>query len=503
MALNTERSKGRAQNFENTRGGTAADSGPFVGVVMNNVDPSRSGRLQVFIEQYSTGDASIAETWRWVSYLPPFYGTTQASSADSGSGTFPGNQQSYGMWFTPPDLGTRVFCFFVNGDPDQGYYVGCVPYPGLNRMIPGLGSVPAGQYITQNNTQTEYFANAAQLPVTEINSNNSGIDNNPRFFDLPKPVHSYQAAIFFQQGLINDIERGPIGSSAQRESPSSVYGISTPGQPIYQGGLDPNTIRSKIQSGEVSPQDVRVIGRQGGHTLVMDDGDLEGKNDLVRLRSAKGHQITMSDSGDFFYITHSNGQTWIELGAEGTVDVFSTNSVNIRTQGDINFHADRDVNMYAGRNFNVSSGQTTNIGSTAVLNLASEGTLTAYGAARVGIRSDAALNLKSLTGGWKSTGALTLSGLPILLNSGSAGDVKVPKLFSKTILDDTKFNYSKGWQVNPDGINSIVTRAPTHEPYPYHNQGTDAPSSVAVAGQPAPPPAAIPVPENWQIKVKT
>jgi len=98
---------------------------------------------------------------------------------------------------------------------------------------------------------------------------------------------------------------------------------------------------------------------------------------------------------------------------------------------------------------------------------------------------------------------LTLSGLPILLNSGSAGDVKVPKLFSKTILNDTKFNYSKGWQVNPDGINSIVTRAPTHEPYPYHNQGTDAPSSVAVAGQPAPPPAAIPVPENWQIKVKT
>ena len=28
------------------------------------------------------------------------------------------------MWFTPPDIGTRVLCFFVNGDANLGYYIG-------------------------------------------------------------------------------------------------------------------------------------------------------------------------------------------------------------------------------------------------------------------------------------------------------------------------------------------------------------------------------------------
>lgn len=502
MALNIERSKGRAQNFENNRGGTAADTGPFIGVVTSNVDPARSGRLQVFIEQFSTGDTTNPETWRWVAYLPPFYGTTEAGGADTGPGTYPGNQQSYGMWFTPPDIGTRVFCFFVDGDPDQGHYVGCVPEPGLNHMIPGLGSAPSGQYVTQNVTQEEYFVNAKQLPVTEINTNNSGIDNDPEFFNKPKPVHSYQSAIFFQQGLSDDIERGPIGSSAQRESPSTVYGFSTPGQPIYQGGLDPQSIRSQILSGSVKPQDVKVIGRQGGHTLVMDDGDLDGKNTLVRLRSSKGHQITMSDSGNFFYITHANGQTWIELGAEGTVDVFSTNSVNVRSQGDINLHADRDINMYAGRNVNIKANEKLNVAATQNINLASEDTMTLYSSAALGIRSDATLSLKSKTGNWKSASSLNLVGKPINLNSGGGGDVKVPKLFSKTLLDDTKFDFNTGWQVTPGGITSIVTRAPTHEPYSYHNQGTDVQTSLATAGAPTPPPAAVPVESGWQIKAR-
>jgi hypothetical protein len=502
MALNVERSKGRASNFKFDRGGVVSESGPFIGQVMNNVDPLRSGRLQVFIEQFSTGDASIAETWRWVAYMPPFYGTTEASAASQGSGNYPGNQQSYGMWFTPPDIGTRVLCFFVEGEADQGYYIGCIPDPGLNRMIPALGSVPADQYVVQNKTQAEYFANATRLPVTEINTNNSGIDNNPKFFDQPKPVHSYQAAIFFQQGLSNDIERGPIGSSAQRESPSAVYGMSTPGQPIYQGGLDPKSIRSQIQSGTVKPQDVKVIGRQGGHTLVMDDGDLDGNNNLVRIRSAKGHQITMSDSGDFFYITHANGQTWIELGAEGTVDVFSTNSVNVRSQGDINLHADRDVNMYAGRNFNIKANEKLNIGATQSINFASEDTMTIYAAGTFGIRSDTTLTLKSKNGNWNASGSLNLVGKPINLNSGSAGSVSVPKLFPKTLLDDTKFDYSTGWKVSPGGITSIVTRAPTHEPYPYHNQGTDAKTTLATPGAPTPPPAAVPVESSWQIKAR-
>ena len=100
------------------------------------------------------------------------YGTTEKTSTSTGTGSYPGNQQSYGMWFTPPDLGTRVICFFVAGDPAQGYYTGCIPVIGLNHMLPAIGAAPKSQYVPGNQAQSAYFAKSPQLPVTEINSEN-------------------------------------------------------------------------------------------------------------------------------------------------------------------------------------------------------------------------------------------------------------------------------------------------------------------------------------------
>jgi hypothetical protein len=503
MAENNTQPSGSSPNYKFGRGGTPAEMGPFVGRIVNTVDLTRTGRVQVFIEQFATGrPATNPETWRWVRYLSPFYGATEKTSTSAGVGTYPGNQQSYGMWFTPPDIGTSVMCFFVEGDPDKGYYIGSIIEDSLNHMLPAIGAAKEGQYVTQNKSQAEYFASAPQLPVTEINSANKEINKNPRFFEQPKPVHSFQAAIFFQQGLDKDPERGPIISNAQRESPSTVYGISTPGQPIYQNGADPNTIRQKLNSGELKPQDVKVIGRKGGHTLVMDDGDLDGNNALLRLRTAKGHQIMMNDSENFFQFIHSNGQTWIELGSEGTVDVFSTNSVNVRTNGTINLHADKDINMFAGGNINMKSNAATNIGAVTTMNMASQGAMTIYSQAPIGIRSDGSLALKSQSGSWDGGSALKFKASRIDLNGGSATDVKVPKLYPKTTLDDTTFDNSTGWQVKPNSLESIVTRAPTHEPYPYHNQGVE--SSVSLTeGTPTPPPDAEPVPSSWGISRKS
>jgi len=504
MAQNNPQPSGTAPNYKFDRGGTPAEMGPFIGQIMNNVDPTRSGKVQVFIKQFASGQpAANPQTWRWVNYLPSFYGATEKTSTSAGAGTYPGNQQSYGMWFTPPDIGTDVMCFFVEGDPNQGYYIGSVIQDSLTHMLPAIGAAKKGEFVTQNKAQSDYFGNAPQLPVTEINSANEGINRNPRFFEQPKPVHSFQAAIFFQQELDKDPERGPIISNAQRESPSTVYGISTPGQPIYQGSNDPNTIRKQLSSGSLTPQDVKVIGRKGGHTLVMDDGDLENNNALFRLRTAKGHQIMMNDSENFFQFIHANGQTWIELGSEGTVDVYSTNSVNVRTEGTINLHADKDINMFAGGNINLKSNAATNIGAVTTMNIASQAEMTIYGQSTVGIKANGSLALQGKTTASVSGGtSLRLSAARIDLNGLPATPVKTPKLYPKTTLDDTTFNNSTGWQVQPNGLESIVTRAPTHEPYPYHNQGVSV-SVNLTEGTPTPPPDAEPVPTNWGIVRKS
>ena len=40
----------RSQGYRLDAGGVVAESGPFIGEVMNNIDPTHSGRLQVYIE---------------------------------------------------------------------------------------------------------------------------------------------------------------------------------------------------------------------------------------------------------------------------------------------------------------------------------------------------------------------------------------------------------------------------------------------------------------------
>lgn len=493
MSVDIQRSRGRPGNYKFDRGGTPAEFGPFYGLVKNTTDSNRSGRIEVYIEAFAGGDENDSTKWTSVSYMPPFFGSTPYNPPKEGIGTYiDGNANSYGMWFTPPDVGVTVICVFVNGDRSQGFYIGVAPDQSLGHMVPAIGGTTA--YVTENENQGQYFEGAVRLPVVEINTNNTALEGSGRFFDKPKPVHSVVAESMFRQGLVKDPERGPIGSSSQRESPSAVYGISTPGAAVYQGGLQFGDIQSKLDDGSLKPQDLKVIGRVGGHSLVMDDGDSNGNNRLFRFRTTAGHQITMSDTGNFFYIIHANGLAWFELGAEGTLDVYATNSVNLRTQGDINLHADRDINMFAGRNVQIKAKEDIRLQADLDLTLKAQDNLSVYSKSYIGIKSDGTLALQSVNGGsWAAGSALIMEAGAIDMNGPAAGPVLEPNNITKTILDSTEFDTSRGWQVVPDGLESIVSRAPTHEPYPYHNRGVDVKVELE-NGPPTPPPGAIPVP---------
>ena len=498
---NISRNTGQPRNYKMDRGGMPVEMGPFIGRVKNNVDPTRSGRLQVYIELFGGSNPDDSSLWRTVNYCPPFYGATPAG-ASAGTGAFEqGNPQSYGMWFTPPDIGTQVICFFVGGDPSQGYYLGCIPDQGIIHMIPAIGSVNKAQAVTQNDTQASYFANSTRLPVTEINNSNLAIADNPKYFDQKKPVHSYLAGILFQQGLINDRVRGSIGSTSQRESPSACYGISTPGRAIYLGGIGGGATGDAGVTGKslasAPPTAANVVARRGGHTFVMDDGDLQGKDNLVRIRTSKGHQITMSDDGDCLYICHANGQAWIELGREGTLDVYTTNSVNLRSQGTINLHADDDINMFAGGTINMKSTKDTTIQSEADMSLSNRGKMTLFSQGTIGIKSPGTVAINSQLGSWASGSTLSFNGSQIQLQGGPKIEVEAPKGLTKYLLPKVEFNASAGWVVESTGLESIVTRAPTHEPYPYHNQGVS--TSVKFSGAPTPPPDAPELPAGVTI----
>lgn len=478
MAENYQRSVGTPKAYKQNKGGMPAESGPYIGEITNNIDPTRSGRCQVYIEYIAGPDKNNKDLWRTVNYISPFYGFTQQSAPQpTGPGSFTGNNQAYGFWGTPPDLGTKVICFFVDGDPSMGYYLGMPIEPGLNHMLPAIGS--SDKYVDDSNSPL--FAGKKKLPVVEINNSNVAIAENPRFFEETKPVHSVLAGQMLSQGVVADPLLGPISSNSQRESPSACFGISTPGRPIYSGGLTDAQIQQKITSATLQPNEANVIGRKGGHSLVMDDGDQTGEDNLLRLRTSAGHQIMMNDTqdGQTIHIMHANGQAWVELGKEGTIDVYAANSLNIRSAGEINMHADRNINFNSENgSINMHAKAAMSLES-ASLSLTGTNSLLAYSKTMIGLKSDSSLMLKSNTGSWGAGSNLTLEAGCIKLNSGGAGDVPKAQEIPKLRLPDTKFDATQGWIPEPAAIETIVTRAPTHEPYAERGTGVNTSTNLS------------------------
>lgn len=489
MAFNVIKPNGPTQASQPDAGGAVLKQVPLFGVVKDNIDTVRSGRLRVYISDMGGSDPDDSNTWVTVNYMSPFFGATPGSGEKTGYGSYVQNASSYGMWNSPPDLGSKVICIFINGDPNYGYWIGCVPEPETLFMVPAIG---ASETVVLNEGESGAYGGATRLPVTNINANNDKIDQSVDFWDQPKPVHSYLASILFQQGLLRDSVRGAIGTSSQRESPSRVgWGVSTPGRPIYEGGFDDASIADNLSKDKSSQ--LKIISRRAGHTFVMDDGDITGKDQLVRIRTSLGHQILLSDNGQTLFIMHANGQSYVELGKEGTIDMYATNSVNVRTQGDLNLHADNNININAMKDLNIAA-KNININSEEALGIRTGADIAIQSLGKFGLNATGATTIKSSGEVGIAAGAAAfINGSKVNLNTGSAGfvpgEVKPIGIIAHT---DTLFDSTKGWAAAPGKLLSVVSRAPAHSPWASAGQGVDVKiNNDASANLPSAPAPAV------------
>jgi len=341
--------------------------GPYVAIVRNHLDSKYMGTLEVEILFSSESGNSPNSPGRLAQarYLSPFYGTTSYDGLTKNTG-YKFTQKSYGWWMVPPDVGSRVLVLFAEGNRGQGFWIGCVQDDYMNFMVPGGN--PATNYNNQDNT--------VKLPVGEYNKKTeSAVGRDPTRYI--KPVNTDYLNILDLQGLSEDETRGITSSSARREVPSTVFGFSTPGPQDRRSGTP------GIKYGENFAQSQTAFNRLGGSTFVMDDGDAtllrKGKatdspmkysnketgetggdptlphNELVRLKTRTGHQILLHNTEDLIYIANANGTTWIELTANGKIDIYAQDSISIHSEKDLNFRADRDINIEAGRDFNVKA----------------------------------------------------------------------------------------------------------------------------------------------------
>lgn len=350
------------------------DKGILLAKVVGYLDPSFMGGLEVTLLRENGNVIGDANQTYPVKYASPFYGVTAFEYMGLNKDDFNDTQKSYGMWFPTPEIGTTVLVVFIDGNPSEGYFIGCVPGRFMNHMIPAIAGSTAVEYAAG---EKEKYDTSQPLPVAEINRRANTLDKNLNIEKITRPVHPI-ADRFLEQGLLEDDVRGVTTSTSRRNVPNTVFGISTPG-PLDRGPGAKKSFIGKRQS--LTPTPVPV-SRLGGTTFVFDDGDdqyqrktpagegpveyadtLAGEtgdpnipyNEYVRLRTRTGHQILLHNSEDLIYIGNSKGTSWIELTSNGKIDIYAEDSISIHTENDLNIRADRDINIEAGRNINMKT----------------------------------------------------------------------------------------------------------------------------------------------------
>ena len=397
--------------------------GPYIGVVMNNTDPLRMGRLQVNIEAKTGTTNPSAQQLITCEYLSPFYGNKDIRHTVKGSTDYEATQHSYGFWAVPPDIGMRVLVIFAEGKMDQAFWIGCVQEPATNHMIPGIASSektfdkdvvggPAGQF--QSSVDKKETYGTTDVPAGELNRRYSEFTPNVKKYEqYDKPIHPF-ANVLARQGLSKDKVRGTTTSSARRETPSQVFGISTPGR------KDTSSTKKKIGPRDSVVED--YVTRTTGHTFVMDDGAVDGTNQLTRLRTASGHQLLMHDTEGVVYVANGSGNAYIEMQSNGRIDVYSgVGGINLRTEGDFNLHSDSNINMHANGQVRFSSAKEMIHSADLLLNLGEKGILNSSQAGSV--RDYARDGISSFTSGTQLHGAggqIHLAGSQVHFNSTKA-----------------------------------------------------------------------------------
>lgn len=452
--------------------GLRIDPFPYIGIVKNNLDPTRSGRLQVWIPDLG-GDPDKAQNWRTVQYASPFMGYTNQRRASNPTqldktNAFDHVVHTYGMWMVPPDIGVQVLVLFVGGDPLRGFWIACVNPSITHYMVPGLASSTSTNPSVAFADTKKSLTPGAQYPVTEFNVNDPTLLFNTDFIRNPKPIHEEQFNVLRTQGLDRDTTRGTITSSSQRETPSNVFGISTPGRPYGKDPADDPNFETKIKNDLLTEEDYAYTTRKGGHTFVMDDGSILGKDQLIRLRTSRGHQIMMHDSDNTLYIADADGTVWLELGQDGSgrLDIFAVGSVNIRTQDSINMHADKDININANGHIHMRSKKDMQFN---CQSFTQRSETTSYWGSISGIKikTGASFDVHAdTTMSLLSGSRMTLNASIITENSGGGVSIPQPEKIKVNLLPDTlQEDSTLLWKIQPSKLETIVDIAPGHEPY--------------------------------------
>ena len=462
-------SKGGDKDFktQNVRG-IREEKGIVIGEIKANAHPASMGNISVFVETFADKSRENERSqWRQVRYCTPFYSRTEVlGSGDNAIVT----KNTAGMVYPCPDIGTKVLCFFPEGRNQDGFWFACAPDTYMMQSLPE----PA---LTSNITTEPGQIRGTKAPGGEFNDIDFKTDKKANYLTPKRAFDFFTHSILKTQGIDQDEIRGLTSSNYMRETPSELFGITTKGRRVDKTGLD--IAENKAVIGKLKSNATLIksegdavegrVGRKQGHSLVMDDGDIEGNNNLIRFKTAAGHQILMHDTEDLIYIGNSKGTSWVQMDAEGQLDIYSRSNINLRSRN-INMHADSSIKMFAGNNIQIVAGNTLQLEGGNLAHMYSDGQAQMYGAKSIDIKSGSGLNIEGSKVGIKAGGNMDLEASCLALN-GKASGARNQKAAIKSTKPETVRDTQGFWEATGT-LKTTVDRVPTHEPFAEHKVST-------------------------------
>ena len=359
-------------------------TGIYTGTVVDNTDSLYTGRINVRIPEFGS-PVDEPDQGTICLLATPYGGITPIKDSSQKITEYYDSPRSYGMWPQPPEVGTQVVVAFT-ASMEQGILIGSLIAKDRNHMMGGNAS--SLSYI--GDTQ-------AVSPASEKNPYDT-VDPDTR------PADKIAALNLVEQGLAEDLLRGHSQSSARRETPSKVFGITT----------------------------------LGGHTFTLDDGDKEGISKNIRIKTRGGAQVLMDDTTGTVFINNHAANAYIEMDKDGRIDIYSQKEISVHTEGDYNIHAGGHINMQADLGINLkSTGTGIKLHSTV---------------GDIDIHSESALNFQADTNG-------------NLLVAGNwtqqAGRIDMNGPAPRSATDPVKKELSE----NKGVTESIASRVPEHHPW--------------------------------------
>ena len=393
-----------------------------VGRVMDTNDPNQMGRIRIYIPAIDR-DTSLVGDLPFAMYCSPFSGHQQVQSRGPIT-TYTKGPVAYGL-FSIPKVGTDVVVAHLDGNSQYRIWFGAIQGMYLSHTMPhgrftfnnpgNVGTLDGPLSSTESPIQPMYDnLTGAYTRTNAVATNDTATDTTPRAnFEWRSRGIDYQAA-----GL----------GASQRNSPTQQisniaddrnYSFTEPDGNKFKGGnftqgyaqsriepdvpYDPSLVDGGVN---LDPQ-VYSLTTPGFHAWAMDD---RPENCRMRFRTTSGHTIILDDTNERIYVATANGNNWVEMDQDGSIDIYSSRrvsihaamDVNIKTEGTfrvdaaqgIHLNSGQDVRITAGANTEITTTQTTNIASTGDMTFQTQGNLESLSTGNTNIEAEGDLNLQ-------------------------------------------------------------------------------------------------------------